>query len=110
MKFCVGWRESHPENAAASCLILVPSISCAASLTYRARLGLLDLGGRCLAGGLGGEVKALDPEAVRVAAGRRYIASLRSDAIPLGYLQVSVGQVWIGICVDGDHICISQDE
>ena len=60
----------------------------------RARLGLMDLGRqRCDQGGLGsgGGGTAEDlagQEAVHIAAGRQYIASMSHDSIPLGYLQV----------------------
>lgn len=60
----------------------------------RARRGLVDLGRQWSEGSGGDGGRAMDPtggEAVHVAAGRRYIASMSHESIPLGYLQVGCG-------------------
>ena len=67
----------------------------------RAWRGLRDLGERCRAASAGGGPTgdalagggseggaSLSLEAVHVAAGRRYVASLPVDGMPLGYLQL----------------------
>ena len=60
----------------------------------RAKLGLMDLGrqwcdqGGGVSGDGGTAVDLVGLEAVHIAAGRQYIASMSYDSIPLGYLQV----------------------